>query len=108
MIDLAGLVGAVFSGLSELVDGDVENAGDVIIVRARTRGGAMACPGRGTETADVHGYHERTAADVPANGRRVAVRVRVRRLRCPVTGCPRQRFREQVSGALDRYQPIPA
>jgi transposase len=73
-------------------------------VRARTRDVAVACPGCGTPTARVHGYYERTAADVPVGGRRVLVRVRVRRLRCPVPGCPWQTFREQVPGVLDRYQ----
>src|SRR5208283_942356 len=38
------------------------------------------------------------------DGRRVLVKVRIRRMRCPVTGCPRQTFREQVPGVLDRYQ----
>ena len=52
-------------------------------------------------TGRVHGYHERTAADVPVDGRRVLVQVRVRRTRCPVTGCPRQTFREQVPGVID-------
>jgi transposase len=52
----------------------------------------------------VHGYHERTVADVPADGRRVLVRVKVRRMRCPIRGCLRQTFREQVPGVLDRYQ----
>ena len=104
MIDVAELVGTVFSGLSALVIEDVADAGDVIVLRARTSGGAMACPGCGTETGRVHGYHERTAADVPVDGRRVVVRVRVRRMRCPALGCPRQTFREQVPGVLDRYQ----
>jgi hypothetical protein len=52
----------------------------------------------------VHGYHGRTAADVPADGRRVLVKVRVRRMRCPVPDCQVQTFREQVPGLLDRYQ----
>ena len=104
MIDAIGLAGTVFSGLSALVIEGVEDAGEAICVRARTRDGAVACPGCGTQTARVHGYYERTAADVPAGGRRVLVRVRVRRLRCPVPGCPRQAFREQVPGVLDRYQ----
>ena len=43
-------------------------------------------------------------ADVPADGRGVLVKVCVRRMRCPVTGCPRQTFREQVPGVLDRHQ----
>jgi len=94
----------VFSGLSALVIEDVEDAGEVIVVRAGTRGGAAACPGCGTETGRVHGYHERTAAGVPVDGRRVLVKVRARRMRCPALGCTVQTFREQVSGVLERYQ----
>jgi transposase len=104
MIDVAELVRTVFSGLSALVIEDVGDAGGVIVVRARTRGGAVACPGCGTETPRVHGYHERTAADVPVDGRRVLVKVRVRRMRCPALGCKTQTFREQVPGVLERYQ----
>ncbi len=98
------LVGTLFSGLSALVIEDVEDDGGAIRVLARTRDGPVACPGCGALTARVHGYYERTAADVPADGRRVLVKVRVRRMRCPVQGCPRQTFREQVPGVLDRYQ----
>jgi len=104
MIDATKLVWTVFSGLSELVIEDVEEAGEVICVRARTRDRAVACPGCGAETARVHEYRERTAADVPADGRRVLVKVRVRRMRCPVLDCKVQTFREQVSGVLERYQ----
>jgi transposase len=104
MIDVTELMGTVFSGLSALVIEDVEDAGDVICVRARTRDAAVACPGCATETARVHEYRERTAADIPVDGRRVLVRVRVRRMRCPVLDCRMQTFREQVPGVLDRYQ----
>lgn len=68
MNDVAELVSMVFSGLSALVIEDAEDAGEVICVRARTRDVAVACPGCGTQTARVHGYYERTAADVPAGG----------------------------------------
>jgi transposase len=104
MIDVTGLVGTVFSGLSVLVIEDVEDAGGVIVVRARTSGAEVACPGCGTLTGRVHGYHERTAGDVPVDGRRVMVVARLRRLRCPVLGCRVQTFREQVPGVLARYQ----
>jgi transposase len=104
MLNAAGLVRTVFAGLSALVIEDVEDAAEVIWVRARTRDGAVPCPGCGMQTARVHGYHERTAADVPVDGRRVLVRVRVRRMRCPVPDCRVQTFREQVPGILDRYQ----
>jgi transposase len=104
MIDVTELVGIVFSGLSALVIDGVEDAGDVIVVRARTRGGAVACPGCGTRTSRNHGYHERTPADVPVDGRRVLVKVKVRRMRCSVLGCATQTFREQVPGVLERCQ----
>ena len=97
-------MGIVFSGLSVLVIEDIRDAGEAIVVRARTRAVAVACPGCGAETGRVHGYHERTAADVSADGRRVVLKVRARRMRCPVTGCTVQTFREQVPGVLDRYQ----
>ena len=92
------------SGLSALVIEDVKDMGEVICVRARTWDGAVTCPGWGAGTARVHEYRDRTAADVPVDGRRVIVRVRVRRMRCPVLGCTVQTFREQVPGVLDRYQ----
>ena len=98
------LAGIVFSGLSSLVIEGVEDAGDTIVVRARTRNEPAACPGCGTETARVHGYHERTPADVPVDGRRVLVKVKARRMRCPVLGCAVQTFREQVPDVLERYQ----
>jgi hypothetical protein len=49
MIDVAELVGIVFSGLSALVIDDVEDAGEAVVVRARTRSEAVACPGCGEE-----------------------------------------------------------
>jgi transposase len=104
MIDVADLVGTVFSGLSALVIEDVEDAGEVIRVRAMSTGGEVPCPGCDAGTGRVHGYHERTAADVPVDGRRVVVTARLRRLRCPVLGCRVQTFREQVPGTLERYQ----
>jgi transposase len=98
------LVGTVSTGLSALIIDDVQEADGVIVVRARTQERATGCPACGTATVRVHGRHERTVADVPVGGRRVLVRVTVRRMRCPAQGCPRQTFREQVPGVLDRYQ----
>ena len=52
----------------------------------------------------MHGYHQRAAVDVPVGGRRVLVRVRIRRMRCPALDCQVQTFREQVPGVLERCQ----
>jgi transposase len=103
MREVNELVNVVFSGLSPLVIEDVVDEGELIRVRARTPEGPASCLGCGAESARVHGYHERTVADVPIDARRVVVRVRVRRLVCPTRGC-RQTFREQLAGVLERYQ----
>jgi transposase IS204/IS1001/IS1096/IS1165 family protein len=102
--EIAKLVSAVFSGLSALSIEDVQDAGDVIMVRASTRSDEVACPACGTPTGRVHAFHERVPADVPVDGRRVLVRLRMRRMRCPVTECARQTFRKQVPGLVERYQ----
>ncbi|WSI75125.1 ISL3 family transposase [Streptomyces sp. NBC_01335] len=94
----------MFSGLSALVIEDVVDDGQVVRVLARTRDVPVPCPVCGVPTEKVHGYHVRTLADVPVDGRRVVVRVRVRRLVCPVLGCRRQTFREQVPGLIERLQ----
>ena len=53
VIDVTELVGTVFSGLSTLVFEDVEDTGEVVCVRAKTRDGAVACPECGTAVAEV-------------------------------------------------------
>lgn len=73
--------------------------------RARRRGRPRArCRARTeVETARMHGYHERTVADMSIDARRVLVCVRMRRLVCPTRGC-RQTFREQLPGVLEGCQ----
>ena len=79
MIDAELLIGMVFSGLAALTIDEIEDVGEV---RACTRGGAVQCPTCGTHTRHVHAFHERVPADVAIDGRRVLIRVRVRRMRC--------------------------
>jgi hypothetical protein len=89
MVDLDELVGVVFSGLSPLVVKDVVDEGERIRVRARTPDGSVACSGCGAETARVHGYHDRTVADVPVDARlnsKPSTLVVVRHRRSPPNG----------------------
>jgi hypothetical protein len=75
MLDSMSLGGSCSPGCLRWLIEDVRDEDGLAVVRARTRNAAVACPGCGAETARVHGYHERTAADVPAGGRRVVVRL---------------------------------
>lgn len=94
----------VFSGLSALVIDNVADGGETVRVSARTRDVPVPCPVCGVVTERVHGYHDRTLRDVPVDGRQVVLRARIRRLVCPVLGCRRQTFREQVPGLLERHR----
>ncbi|WP_443709850.1 ISL3 family transposase [Salinispora arenicola] len=103
MCKIDDLTKTVFSGLLPLVIDDVTDEGERILVRARTPEGPVACPGCRALSGRVHGYHQRTLADVPVDARPVVLRVRVRRLVCPTQGC-RRTLREQLPGVLSRYQ----
>lgn len=100
MLEIDDLAGVVFSGLSALVIEGVEDGNDLIRFMARTRDEPVPGPVCGALTGRVHGLCGRTVTDVPVDGRRVVISLRVRRLVCRVRGCPRQTFREQVPGLL--------
>ena len=92
------LVGTVFSGQSALIVEDVSDGDGMVVVTARTRDVAVSCPFCGIATAKVHGYHHRTVKDVPVDARQVVVRLRVRRLVCPVrASCAPRNTSVQVS-----------
>lgn len=90
--------------MSSLVILGIEDEAGTIAVRASTRSWPVACPGCAVETGRVHGYVERSLADVPVDGRRVVVRVRARRMRCCTVDCSRQTFREPLTSVAERYQ----
>lgn len=94
----------MFSGLSSLVIDGVEDGAGALVVWASTHPAPVACPGCGVPAGRVHGYFARQLADVPVDGRRVLIRLRARRLRCGTLDCPRQTFREQPVGVVERYQ----
>jgi len=75
MRDANSLVEVVFSGPSALVIEDVADDSEAIRVIARTRDAPIPCPVCGVLTGKVHGYHVRTVADVPVDGRRGVARV---------------------------------
>jgi transposase len=79
-------------------------AGGLLCIRARARAGEVACPSCGRLSRRVHSRYERRLADAPAGGRRVVIRVQVRRLFCDAPACGRRTFAEQVPGLTARYE----
>ena len=67
-----------------------------ITIMARAVQPDAACPDCGQASRQVHSRYGRQLLDLPANGRAVTVRVRVRRFRCGVATCPRLTFTEPL------------
>ncbi|MEV6741460.1 ISL3 family transposase [Streptomyces sp. NPDC051104] len=78
-----------------------DGVGIQVGVRCRTAG--ARCPGCGSWSGRVHGSYLRFPADLPVGGRRVVLRLRVRRFTCEDASCGRRTFVEQVAGLTRRY-----
>ena len=79
------------------------SAGGGVQLRVRPVAAAASChvcAGRGVR---VHSRYERRLEDVAIGGRRVEIRVKVRRFFCDSAACPAQTFVEQVDGLTSRY-----
>ena len=70
---------------------------------AHPRAMQACCPGCGGESSRVHSRYERRLADAAVAGRRVEIRLRVRRFFCDGEGCGVRTFVEQVAGLTARY-----
>lgn len=81
-----------------LVVGQVLPEPDRVTVIARPRPGTAACPDCHAPSSRVHSRYERRLADLPWQGRPVALRLRVRRFLCAAPACPRRTFTERLPG----------
>ncbi|MBV8995271.1 MAG: ISL3 family transposase [Pseudonocardiales bacterium] len=81
----------------------VEEVGGSVRIRAYPRAVVACCPGCSGESDRVHSRYERRLADAAVAGRRVEIRLRVRRFFCDGKGCGRRTFVEQVVGLTTCY-----
>jgi len=79
-----------------------ELTGGRLCIWARARAGHGACPRCGQPSGRVHSTDGRRLADAPVGGRRVVIRLAVRRFFCGNPGCPAVTFTEQVDGLTSR------
>src|SRR5262249_7107747 len=62
-----------------------------------------ACPRCGTSSDLLHARYRRTVADLPCQGRAVALRLLVRKFRCTQADCPQAIFGERLPDLLRPY-----
>ncbi len=73
----------------------VDGSDEALVVTARGSAAAGTCPLCGTPSRRVQGHYVRQPSDLPCAGRRVRLRLLVRRFRCTVSCCPRQVLAER-------------
>lgn len=97
-------MGSRFRAQSLLPDGLIverlESDGGEIVAVARSRSATSSCPACGRVSTRVHSRYERSLADLPAHGRRVRIRLQVRRFRCGRQDCPRTIFAERLDDTV--------
>ncbi|MET7636953.1 ISL3 family transposase [Streptomyces sp. NPDC005078] len=82
----------------------VVSTAEALVVVAAGCGPPPRCPGCRAFARRVHSSYERGLAERPLAGKKLQVRLRVRRFFCDRTFCRRKTFVEQVSGLSERYR----
>jgi transposase len=80
----------------------VVTADDAVQINLRCAAATGRCPRCRRRSRRVHSTYSRRIADLPIAGGGVVLRLRVRRFRCPSSGCPQRIFAEQVPGLAGR------
>ena len=96
-------LGILFPHLAGVAVDEVLVESGRLCVWARARAGEAACPKCGAASARVHSRYSRRLSDLAAGGRRVVIRLTVRRFFCEAPGCGKRTFAEQVAGLTSRY-----
>jgi transposase len=96
-------LGVLLPHLAGVLVEKTELAGPRLCIWARARAEQAACRACGRWSGRVHSRYERRLADSPIGGRRVVIRLAVRRFFCDAADCPATTFAEQVEGLTSRY-----
>jgi transposase len=97
-------MGSALRAQSLLPDGllveNIQHDEDEIVAVARSPSPTSRCPACGTMSAQIHSRYERLLTDLPAHGRRVRIRLQVRRFRCGGEHCPKTTFAERLGDGI--------
>src|SRR5512142_888283 len=80
-----------------LVLGQIELAETQLAVEVISTQPCARCPGCGNSSDAVHCQYQRTVHDVPCGGRKVVLRLKVRKFVCRTATCPRKVFAERFA-----------
>jgi transposase len=93
----------LFPHLAQVVVERVELGGGTVQIWAKARSRTGKCPSCDGDSDRVHSGNERRLSDTVGGGRRVLVRLRVRRFFCDNSDCAARTFAEQLDGLTTPY-----
>ena len=93
-----------FPHLDGLQVNKVEDAGNAVLITARSRAADAACRRCGVSSARVNSRYRRRVHDLAAGGRAVMIDLEVRRFFCSNPACELRTFAEQVPAVTQRHQ----
>jgi transposase len=82
----------------------VEDAGNAVLITARSRAAEAACHRCGLSSVQVNSRYRRRLQDLAAGGRAVMIDLEVRRFFCGNPECKLRTFAEQVPAVTQRHQ----
>lgn len=82
----------------------IECTASIVVIRARCRPAATACPACGTWSSRAHSSYVRHLHDLPLGGRPVLIHLIMRRFLCVNRACKKVTFAGQAGGLTARYQ----
>jgi transposase len=94
----------LFPHLDGLQVEKVEDAGNGVLITARSRAAEAACHRCGLSSAQVNSRYLRRLQDLAAGGRAVMIDLEVRRFFCGNPECELRTFAEQVPAVTQRHQ----
>lgn len=90
----------VWPDVDGVVVDSVEVAGDTATIDVHAGQRAVTCPSCGVSASRIHSGYKRRLADRPIGGRRVVLRLRVRRFFCDNAACDRPGSFDRAGGGL--------
>src|SRR5579859_2555777 len=86
-----------------MVIGQIQVTEAQLTVEVTSTQPSAACPGCGCSSEQIHSHYQRTVHDAPCVGRRVVLRLTVRKFFCRVPSCQRKVFAERFPDLVEPW-----
>src|SRR5579859_316488 len=105
-MDASHIIPLMFPLPEGLLIEDLSIADALLIVRVFSTSLLACCPHCAQPSSRIHGRYVRTVSDLPCVGRRVVLKLPVRKFLCLTAACPHKIFTERLPDLVPSYARI--